>query len=236
MKLEYMNIQKSGYKMKKHIFLSTVLCFIFFLLVIYQARANDTPTGHTLPIKGTAPHVYDGTNYKDIRSVGTADGGDGTGVLACGMTGYDGANYQTVLTDSSGNVLVKIVGGSAAIGTVNSKITNAPGAATVNSGSTSQSTDFDLVTAASNLRLIGISIRESAGTAAAATVIIRVGNVSGGNCTGNPIGFFELNGDQSIQIPDYGGGRGLSVAAGVCADVVSGTVDANAFSIVEANP
>jgi len=211
---------------------------ILLLLMAVIASAHDTATGHMdVGLQPVVTHFWDGTNFFDARDISAADGAaSADGIQACGMVGYDGSNYQSVLTDSSGNVLVKIVAGSSSIGVTSAEITKMGTAGTVNTDNTSQSSDFDLVTAATNLRLLGLTIRESAGTAAAATVIIRHGNISGGNCSGNVIGFFELNGDQSIQIPDYAGGRGLSVASGICADVITGTVDANAFTVIEANP
>lgn len=101
--------------------------------------------------------------------------------------------------------------------------------ATIDADNGGITADTTLEAATNNMRLLGWTARESAGTAAVATVILRHGVVSGGSCTGNVIAYIELaaNGsDHENYAP-----LGLSAASGVCADVLSGTVDVNIFTL-----
>lgn len=69
-------------------------------------------------------------------------------------------------------------------------------------------------------RLFGIAVRESAGTAAVATVIFRRGD----EATDEIIVPIELNPNESRDVYCFGS-DGLDIGAGVFVDVVAGTVD-----------
>lgn len=104
--------------------------------------------------------------------------------------------------------------------------------ATIDTANTALTADTTLEAATSNLKLYGWTVRESAGTAAVATVILRHGVVSGGNCdAGAVIDFIELaaNGDDRQTYAPLG----LAVASGVCVDVVSGEIDANIYTLTK---
>jgi hypothetical protein len=107
----------------------------------------------------------------------------------------------------------------------------APAPVTVQTEVSGITADTTLKAASANLRLFGITARESAATAAAATLIVRHGVVSAGNCTGNVIAFIELGANQSFNM--WYSDRGLSVPNGVCADVLAGTVDVNILTVEE---
>lgn len=98
-------------------------------------------------------------------------------------------------------------------------------AATTDTESTGVAADATLEPATANMRLLGWTIRESAGTAAVATAILRHGVEAAGNCTGNAFAFIELDANQSANM--WYGDRGKAAASGVCVDVVAGTVDVN---------
>ena len=110
----------------------------------------------------------------------------------------------------------------------------APAAATVDTPSTGITVDTDLEAAATNLRLLGWTARESAATAAVATVVLRHAVNAAGVCSGNAFAYIELGPDQSVQM-SYAS-RGLAAASGVCADVLSGAVDINIFTVIESAP
>lgn len=213
-----------------------ILQAILFLVFIHTSWADDTPIGHIPSLHGNVPHVTDGTNYFDIRDATTADGTTGNGVQASGIMGFDGTNFQTIAVDTSGNLSLSNTSATPAgtnnIGDVDIEIVGT--AVTVNTESTSQAADFDLNAATTNLRLMGLTIRESTATAAVATVVIRHGITSGGNCTGDAFAIVELNSNQSIQIQFQP--RGLLAASGVCVDRIAGTVDAGSHTTVEAAP
>lgn len=102
--------------------------------------------------------------------------------------------------------------------------------ATIDTANTALTADTTLEAATNNLKLYGWTVRESAGTAAVATVILRHGVLSGSDCTaGAVIDFVELeaNGDDRQTYAPLG----LAVASGVCADVVAGTVDVNIYTL-----
>ena len=143
--------------------------------------------------------------------------------------GLDGSTYRDLLVDSSGRLIVATTSGASAHVT----ILRDAAALTVNAGNNGITADTTLNSATTNLRLMGISIRESAATAAVATVVLRHGVVSG-TCTGNEIGYIELNANESLQLQYQP--RGLVAASGVCADVIAGTVDVATHTIVEAAP
>lgn len=131
--------------------------------------------------------------------------------------------------DASGNMVVSFASGSdvdvAKIGT----------AATVDTALTGQTADFDVEAAASNLRLVSWTARESAGTAAAATVVLRHGVMAAAVCSaGGVVAYIELAPNESVG--HSFDARGLAVASGVCADVLAGTVDLSISTVVEAAP
>jgi len=91
---------------------------------------------------------------------------------------------------------------------------------------TALTADATLEAAATGLRLQGWTARESASTPAAATLILR--HDGDGTCDStNVIAFIELTGDQSVNM--WYGNEGIRAAAGVCADVLAGTVDINLY-------
>lgn len=76
------------------------------------------------------------------------------------------------------------------------------------------------VAAAAGLRLMGVSAREAAGEAAAASFAVVHGATAGG---GTPVVVFELGQNASVQTW-YGPG-GIAVPNGLSLDVTAGTVD-----------
>jgi len=212
-------------------FLSALYIFPFaYLLTTPISKSEDATTGHITPNQGVAPHVWDGINFIGIRQASTADNTTGAGVEACGILGFDGTNYQVVAVDATGklNINATINAGE----NIDVAILGAP--ANINAASNGITADTLLRAAVTSNRLLGLSMRESAATASVATVIIRRGIVSGGNCTGNEIAYVELNGDESLQI-QYGI-RGLNIDIGACADMIAGTIDIVTQTVVEAAP
>jgi len=105
-----------------------------------------------------------------------------------------------------------------------SAIAFAQSAAVTDAEQTAQSADFLVEGAQSGLRLMGFTVRESASTAAVATVILRHGGDA--TCTESGVfAYIELDANQSVNM-SYGE-DGLRAGAGICADVVAGTVDVN---------
>lgn len=128
---------------------------------------------------------------------------------------------------------VALAAGTSNIGDVD--VASFPAAATVDTALAAQAADFDVKAATANMRLVSWTARESAGTAAAATVVLRHGVLSGGNCTaGGVIAYIELAPNESVG-HSYDA-RGLAVASGVCADVIAGTVDVGIATVTEAAP
>lgn len=104
--------------------------------------------------------------------------------------------------------------------------------ATIDTANTALTADTTLEAATSNLKLYGWTARESAGTAAVATAILRHGVVSGSDCTATGvIAFIELAANGSAQ-QEYAP-LGLAVASGLCLDVLSGTVDFNVYTLTK---
>ena len=102
--------------------------------------------------------------------------------------------------------------------------------ATVDAENAEISADTTSQAAATNLRLQGWTIRESAGTPAVATVVLR--HDADGACDGTGVfAYIELAANGSDQ-QSYGD-KGLAAASGVCADVLAGTVDVNIFTTTE---
>lgn len=107
-------------------------------------------------------------------------------------------------------------------------------AGTVDTSATAQTADFTVETGVADLRLLGWTIREDAGTPAVATVVLR--NDDDGTCDGTAVvAFIELSANQSLQ-QSYGD-RGLALGAGgLCADVLAGSVSFGAHLVTEAAP
>jgi len=143
--------------------------------------------------------------------------------------GLDGLTYRDLVVDSSGRLITTTASGAPAQVTILRDAT----AIIANAGNNGITADTTLNSATTNLRLMGLTIRESAATAAVATVVIRHGVVSG-TCTGNEIAYIELNANESLQVQYQP--RGLAVASGVCADVLAGTIDVATHTIAEAAP
>ncbi len=151
----------------------------------------------------------------------------GTAVAGGSGTATAGSPRVVLATD------VALPAGTNNIGDVD--VDSFPAAATIDTALTGQTADFDVEAATANMRFIGFTARESAATAAAATVVLRHGVLSVGNCTaGGVIAFIELAPNESVG--SYFDGRGLAVASGVCADVIAGTVDLGIFTVTEASP
>lgn len=73
-------------------------------------------------------------------------------------------------------------------------------------------------------RLLGFSARESAGTPAAASFILRDGT----SASGTPIVFVNLAASETLN-GDYGGINGIEFANGLYLDRVSGTTDLSVY-------
>lgn len=118
----------------------------------------------------------------------------------------------------------------------NVDIERAAAAATVQSDDEGFTTDTELLAATANARLLGWTVRESAGTAAPATVVLRHGVISAGACTAtdNAVAYIELAANESAQ--QWFGERGIATASGICADVLGGMLDINIFTVIEASP
>lgn len=92
---------------------------------------------------------------------------------------------------------------------------------------TGASSDQTLEAATGGLILLGWSVRESASTAAAATVTLR--HDADGTCDSTSVfAFIELNANESAW--EWYGPRGIRATDGVCADITAGTVDINIFT------
>lgn len=95
----------------------------------------------------------------------------------------------------------------------------------VNAG---QATDVDAaVAAATGLRLMGFSIRESASTAAVATCAVVHGATANG---GTVITRIELLPNESRS--EWFGPNGIAAASGLSVDITAGTVDADLYYAV----
>lgn len=131
--------------------------------------------------------------------------------------------------DSSGNAQTLAIGSDGAL-TVTTSGGSTGAAVTIDTSFTAQAADFTIEAATANLRLQGFSIRESAGTAAVATVVLR--HDADGTCDSTAVAaFIELNPNESVQM--WYGDRGLAIPSGLCADVLAGTVDFVLFKIAE---
>jgi hypothetical protein len=102
------------------------------------------------------------------------------------------------------------------------------GTATANAASTpvaiaSGTADVQGIAAQANLRLVGFSVTEDAGTAAAAEVILRHGTAA----TDPELFGITLTADQSTR--EYFGPNGIAVASGVFVDRVAGTTKLTLF-------
>lgn len=140
-----------------------------------------------------------------------------------------GVQRMTIANDSTG--VVGLNSGTNNIGDVD--VDSLPAAGTIDTDADGLTADATLEAATSNLRLLWWTARENAGTAAAASFILRHGVVSG-TCTGNVIAFVELAADESAG--DSFDTRGLAVPSGVCVDWEAGTIDVNIATVVEAAP
>jgi hypothetical protein len=119
-------------------------------------------------------------------------------------------NTKEDVTVTSGSLNVNVTGSAS------------PKPATVDTSFTAQAADFTVEAATANLRIKGWSIRESAASAAVATVVIR--HDADGTCDGTAVvAFVELSANQSLQ-QDYGP-DGEAIPNGLCVDVIAGTVD-----------
>ena len=146
--------------------------------------------------------------------------GTTTLVVSCGLgavSGVDSGASTAAGTNNIGDVDVEIIGR----------------AATVDAESTAVVADTTLEAATASLRLMGWTIRESAGTAAVATVVLRHDTVAT-TCDGPPFAYIELDANQSATM-EYAD-RGKAAASGICLDWIAGTVDVNVSYVVEAAP
>lgn len=88
--------------------------------------------------------------------------------------------------------------------------------------------DAQGVAAAANLRYVGFTCRENAGSPAAAEFILRHGTDN----TGTPLAFVKLAANESRA--DWNGPDGVAAASGIFVDRVSGTTEITIFSKVAA--
>src|SRR6266542_3498934 len=89
--------------------------------------------------------------------------------------------------------------------------------------------DHQTVVATSGLRLIGVTAKEDAGTAAAAEFIFR----NGTDTSGTPIYYCKLGANESVR--DWFGPEGIPCAAGLFLDRVSGTTAITVFTTAVAS-
>lgn len=90
--------------------------------------------------------------------------------------------------------------------------------AIISSGTTAKAADFEGYNATTGLRLMGVSVRESAGSADVATVVVRLGTAD----SDPPLLLVELAANQEKF---YGLGSGVAAEDGVFVEVVAGTID-----------
>lgn len=187
-------------------------------------------------IAATALRTTLGSDDPAVASLSVMDDWDETNRAAvnpiagqigiAGGTGVDAATVPRVSlatnvalpagTNNIGDVDVEIIGAAVPVGTVAS----------------AQTADFTAAAAAANLRLFSWTIRESAASAGAATVVLRH-DVTG--CDGTEVvALIELAANQSVGM-EYGD-RGRAIPNGLCVDVLAGTVDFAADTLVEAAP
>ncbi len=103
--------------------------------------------------------------------------------------------------------------------------------AIANAAATGITIDTTIEAAATDLRLLGITIRES--NNAAATVIVRNDTVAT-TCDGPVLAIFQLLANTSQTV--WFGDRGIGAAAGICADVTAGQADMAIYEAVEMVP
>lgn len=200
------------------------------------ALADAASAAPTTPTSGVIPLLMNATTVDRQRAVVNSLDSTGTGIAAAGMVGQlDDTGTSTVtenqfavarLSSRRAQLMEGVSGGT--------PLRASQTAATTNAGNNAMTADTTLVAAVASTRLYGFSVRESAATAAVATVILRHGVEAAGSCTGNEIAYVELGPDQSRS--DWYGDRGVAVASGVCADVLAGTIDISTRTNVEAAP
>lgn len=82
--------------------------------VVTASAQGDAVAGTSLV--ANALSIYNGTTFDRLRSANSGAGTTGTGLLGAGVLGFDGTNYQRVLTDTAGRVLVTANGSGVFIG------------------------------------------------------------------------------------------------------------------------
>jgi zona occludens toxin (predicted ATPase) len=128
--------------------------------------------------------------------------------------GKDSGGNTEVISTTDGALHVRDVGANSGV--------NAAASVNVNAGVIA---DVDAaVAAATGLRLVGYSCRESAATAAAATFVIVNGATAAG---GTGIAVVELAANASETV--YFGDAGIDASNGLSIDHIAGTVDVNLF-------
>lgn len=171
----------------------------------------------------------DGTDCQDVTAAGEGEV-TLTTALPAGTNNIGDVDVLTLPAIPAGT---NNIGDVDVVSAVQPTAWKAPAAATIDASATGQTADFTIEAATASLRVMGWSVREDAGTAAAATVVIR--HDADGTCDSSAVvAFIELAADSS-QTMNYSD-RGLAVPNGLCADVLAGSVSLVAHFIAEAAP
>lgn len=173
-------------------------------------------------------------NAEGVTGAAQVQGTDSTGnearAFPVKIGGVDGdGNLRPLLTDEEGNLQCETAGGSS---TVDVSILGQ--AATVQTEGAGKAADFTLLAATADARLLYWSCRESAASAAVATVVLRH-DTTAATCDGPVFAYVELAANQSAG-DSCAGSRGCVAASGICMDVLAGTVDCSVATAVEAAP
>jgi hypothetical protein len=81
------------------------------LLRNLQTQSNTGDSSSAQNTLAVGMNFWNGGSYDRIRSATSAAGTTGTGVPAAGMLGFDGTNYQRILTGTDGKVYTRIQDG-----------------------------------------------------------------------------------------------------------------------------
>jgi hypothetical protein len=101
-------------------------------------------------------------------------------------------------------------------------------AAATSTNAASGTADAQMIAATPSLRLVGFTAKENAGSPALAEFILR----NGTSTAGTPVAHVKLGAGESVR--DWFGPGGISVAAGVYLDRISGTTDVTIHTVVAA--
>lgn len=136
-------------------------------------------------------------------------------------------------TDNSGSSITVVVTGTADVEEMadvsTDTVTVTPGSANSFTPVSAGTADVQGIAAVANLRLMGFSVTEDAGTPAAAEVVLRHGT----SATDPIIARIKLAPDESTSDAPFGT-QGIAVASGVFVDRVSGTTELSLYHRTEA--